>query len=420
MKTKLLNNIGLKVISFVAAVIIWMIIVNVDDAVTTKTITVPVQEINADDLESVGKTYEVVSGETATFKVRGRTSVLRDLENSDFKATADLSKLSATGAVWVDITTSDKVKNVEIVSNNNVYQVATENLINKQYSVNVRTRGTVAAGYYLGNVSATPNMISISGSETKISNIKEVVVVVDVSGYSSNITKTDLSPVVYALNGDIMDTDRLTMDTKSIDVNITMLRTKSVPVNVKFTGNAHEGYVVVSKDSAASDIEIAGQKEDLDKIDSIEMVCDLDNTTKSIEETLLYKNFLPDGITLADGDLETSGVAVKVVVEPIIEKEITLSADNIALQNASAGFTYSWESEPTVMVRGAKSVLDTLDPSTIKLRCDVGNFRSGVFYVLVNAIGTKDVQVQDALYMTLKVTEVEMPETEADSDKNGL
>ena len=58
MKKKLLNNIGLKLISVLVAMLIWLVITNIDDATTTETITLPIQEINAEDLESYGMMYQ--------------------------------------------------------------------------------------------------------------------------------------------------------------------------------------------------------------------------------------------------------------------------------------------------------------------------------------------------------------------------
>ena len=58
MKKKLLNNIGLKLISVLVAMLIWLVITNIDDATTTETITLPIQEINAEDLENLFMFYE--------------------------------------------------------------------------------------------------------------------------------------------------------------------------------------------------------------------------------------------------------------------------------------------------------------------------------------------------------------------------
>ena len=57
MKKKITNNLGMKLLSILAATIIWLIIVNVDDAVTTKKLTLAVQETNTNAVTDENYTY---------------------------------------------------------------------------------------------------------------------------------------------------------------------------------------------------------------------------------------------------------------------------------------------------------------------------------------------------------------------------
>ena len=96
-----LNNIGIKIGSVFFALLIWMIIINIDDPYKTRTFSVNVETINESALQSVNKVYEVIDGSTASVKVRGKKSVVDKLEASDIRATADLSDLSAVNAVAI-------------------------------------------------------------------------------------------------------------------------------------------------------------------------------------------------------------------------------------------------------------------------------------------------------------------------------
>lgn len=407
MKKKLLNNFGLKLISLVIAIMVWLIIVNINDAYDTKSITLAVQEINAEDLEGIGKTYEVVSGSVATAKIRARASVLKDLDEDDFRATADLSKLSDTGAVWVDITAKDYVSSeVEIIPDNNVYKVVTENLIEKQFSVVIKTTGEVANGYYLGEAKATPVLVNIKGSETKISNIKEVAVTLDVENCSSNISREGIELVVYALNGDPMDTSRLTISHETVDVAITMLRTKTVPVKLTFKGEPADGYTIVSKESAEDKVLVAGTKEDLDNISVLEMECDLTGATESIEQTILYRDFLPENIHLAEGDADTSGVAVNVVIDPITSRTIDIPFDDVELEGASESYEYILNGDidtVAVTITGAKSLVDAVKPKDLNVSVDVSSYSAGVYTILLNVETDSPVTVKDYQHTTIQI-----------------
>ena len=90
MKKKLIDNLSLKLVSVVLAIICWFVVMNISDYVMTVRIyDIPVEEINGEVLSGLDKVYDIVSGDTVDMIVKGRRSVVSKLEASDFVATAD-------------------------------------------------------------------------------------------------------------------------------------------------------------------------------------------------------------------------------------------------------------------------------------------------------------------------------------------
>ena len=52
MKDVVLHNIGIKVLSLIGALFVWLIIINIDDPYKTKVFQVPVETINESALQS--------------------------------------------------------------------------------------------------------------------------------------------------------------------------------------------------------------------------------------------------------------------------------------------------------------------------------------------------------------------------------
>ena len=77
MKTKLLNNLLLKLLSVAAAMVLWLIVVNIDDPITDVSFrNIKVDIVNADILADQGQVYRVVEGtDTVDLTVYARTSV---------------------------------------------------------------------------------------------------------------------------------------------------------------------------------------------------------------------------------------------------------------------------------------------------------------------------------------------------------
>lgn len=60
---------------------------------------------NQESLEKVGKVYEVLNNtDTVTVYATGRNSVIKELDNSDFRVSADLENLNDMGTVQYVVT----------------------------------------------------------------------------------------------------------------------------------------------------------------------------------------------------------------------------------------------------------------------------------------------------------------------------
>jgi hypothetical protein len=147
MKERLTRNAGLKILSLLVAFLVWVVILNVDDPVIPKTFRdIPVTTINENALVQKDKVYEVVSGDTVDVQVKAKRSVMETLDNTDFQAVADLSKLSIVYAVPINVSVPGYGDRVEIGKENYTMQVSLEDLQEKQLKINVVTSGTVAEG----------------------------------------------------------------------------------------------------------------------------------------------------------------------------------------------------------------------------------------------------------------------------------
>lgn len=117
MKTKLVNNLLLKILSVLAAILLWLIVVNIDDAVTSKQIrNVKVSMLNTNVLTEQGQMCRVEDGtDVVDLTVYARRSVLDKLKASDFSATADLKKdLRYDSMVKIDVAYTGSQKSTDI------------------------------------------------------------------------------------------------------------------------------------------------------------------------------------------------------------------------------------------------------------------------------------------------------------------
>ena len=93
MKLNLTDNLFLKVLSVLTAIILWLIVVVISDAEGTDTFPLEVTLKNTDVVTENGKVFWVEDGSNyVKLTVRARRSILEDLKSTDFILTADMEK----------------------------------------------------------------------------------------------------------------------------------------------------------------------------------------------------------------------------------------------------------------------------------------------------------------------------------------
>ena len=268
---------------------------------------------NEDALRSVHKVYEIVEGGTATVRVRGRRSVVDNLDASDIKATADLSELSAVNSV--DIKPSLKIatsSDVELECTQ-VLKVSLEDMETKQVKVTVETEGTPAEGYTVGSCNAKPNVIEVSGGESVIDRIATVKVTLNVNGASDSFLK-NLEPAAYDKKGNKIISSTLSFEKKTIRVKARLLQNKTIPVKIHIKGKVANGYEYVDATCVPEEIEIAGSARKLASISRLDIPIDVTGLTSDssdLERDIEVVNYLPDGITIPE---EYQKISVKIYV----------------------------------------------------------------------------------------------------------
>lgn len=412
MKNRILNHLGLKLVSLLLAVIVWIIVANVDDYKTTKQIYgIEIEFVNGDAITEKNKVYEVPEGTTVDIVVKGRRKVLEALSADDFRAIADLSKMSITDAVAVDVfaVSSSVAKELTISYTNNSVLVAVENKIEKQLPITVRANSNVAEGFAIRNKMATPNLITVKGAESIVNTIDEVVVNVDVSGAQHSLTAS-AEPVFLDVNDGVIDSTKFEYDVNTVDVTVEILKTKQLSVKVKTTGEPKENYVIASIDYQPTSILVVGENADLAKVDEI-IIDDIDvtNCTSDLETSVVIADYLPEGITLAE---DMSEIMIKVIVERVEERSIPLDAGDINIVGKEEGkqYTLVGPKEHIIKVKGLKEQLDSLSVFSFIPSIDVTGYGIGTHTFTVNLKEIKGIELLEDVTVELEISILEQEE----------
>ena len=327
MKKGLMNNWGLKILSFLLAVMLWLIVVNIDDPVTTQTFNnIPVVVTNAEVLAATNQTYQIEDGtQNVSVTVRAKRSVLNKIKADNIKATADMKELTLQTQIPISVEiTGVSYESVEVSPRN--LQVKLEDEETKKFPIVPKTTGTVRDGYTLGEIQAVPEMVSIRGPKSVIDSISKVEASVSVSGLSEDVvTKSEL--VLYDSDNNVIDQSLLAnnLGTEGVSVSVQVLETKSVKVEFDTSQiTAADGYSVSDIKYEPDHLNVTGRAEELKKLKKISVpasALNMSGLTSKTETVVDITDYLPDDISLTD---ENAG---SVVVTVGIDKDGTKSYD---------------------------------------------------------------------------------------------
>ena len=382
---------------------------NVDDYKTTKKISdIEIEFINGESITDNNMVYEVPEGTSVDIIVKGRRKVVENLSSMDFRAVADLSKMSVTNAVPVVVTANNASvsRDLTISYTDSAVNVAVEKKIESQLAITVRTSSEVADGYAISSKTPTPNLITVKGAESVIDMINEVVVDVDVQGADSNLTATS-TPVFLSKSGEAIDPNKFEYDIKSVDVTIEIAKTKELAVRIKTSGDVRDGYAISSIDYQPTSILVVGDSADLAKVDEI-VIDDIDVTDchEDMETSIAIEDSLPSGITIADN---TEEVMVKIGIEELAEKSLILTGDAINIVGKSSDYSYTFVGNTTfpLKVKGLKDKLDSLKVTNMIPSIDATGYGPGTYTFTVSLKEISGVEVQEDIIVQLQIKENE-------------
>lgn len=381
---KLTSNWGLKLASLIFAVIVWFLVTNINDPVTSVRYTnIPVTLKNTNLITDQGQVYTVLDNTDtiSAVTIYAPRSIIDSLSQNNIVATADIQDLSSLNTVSINVSTnkySDKIEN--IATSNDVVKLSVERKAYKSLQITATTSGTLSDGYVIGDVSTGQNMIRINGPESVVQSVQTAAVDVDVTGFTSDII-TNADIVLYDADGNQVDTSQISMNAKAVNVNVTIYETKYVPLKFAVKGEPASGYALTGQiDANPEQILIAGKSSTISSINEITVDdegLDVSGLTSNLSYTVDVTDYLPSGVILGDEDYNGT-VAVVVHIESISEETFDVNIGNITIAGEVDGYSAKIDESEydtvSLTLAGFTSVLQNVSANSLNGTVDVNSY----------------------------------------------
>lgn len=388
MKKIIFNNIGLKILALLIAVIVWWVVMNIDDPLVKKTINgVSVELRNDDDLIDKGYIYEVESGNVIAITVWAPESVAKELKSSDFIAYADLSQLSPltdTANITVECVKSDVKNDIkEITSKIQVVKLSIDNKQTAEVPVTTAIVGNPAENYVIGDISISQNKIDITGAASVIEKIVRAEIKYDVSNMMQSVNEM-VTPVFYDENNNVVDTGAIQLSRNSLRLSVVINPTKWIGITINPSVTVADDYKMVGYSLSFDQVKIAGTQESLANISAIDLPSDaieLTDVTESQDCVVNLASYLKASYKIVSG---TTELTVHIDIEPMVVKSYIVRKNGIAVNNLGDGLEAQIEdSYIEVQVKAIQEVHDSFNMDVLNPNIDLKGYGPGEYEVPV-------------------------------------
>ena len=429
------NNFELKLLAIVISCGLWFMVDSITDPVERKVFNnIPVEIINTELITNEGKVYEVLDGtDTVNVTAIGKSSVFDYVSRDDLKAVADLSELTFMNTVGIRVSSARNNSELEFRTNIDNVKLAIEKMDRDQKVINVSTSGEPASGYVVGGITPSQNVVRYSGPESLINQIDHIDAVININGYSSDINTTADLKIYDADNNEIKNSS-IKLNITTVDVAVSILATKIVPLSFVVPDEPASGYVVNGEMlSVPETVVIAGRSGVLDGVSRIvvsDPALSVEDLTESKTAIVNIRKYLPTGVQFADSSFN-GNVSVTIGIEPLVTKELKVPSRNFAAgntpENLNVTLKEAKEQETyTIRISGTsaaveavqeESVIGVVDMDSLLQKLELTEWSAGVYQGDLTFNLPDTVTLEKPYQMTVVLEEIEQ---EPDAEMNNI
>ncbi len=397
MRDFLSNEIALKVISVIVALVMWMYVMNEKNPQVTYVIRdVPVKLVNMNEdrftLKDSSQEFFI------NVKVRGRRSIVVDLKPEDIDARANmLGRMEGKNLIPIRVSVPNNVELVDFSPRE--ISIDLDKVVEEQFPVAVDLVGTPVKGYAAATPVVKPEAVVIRGPRSLLNSIKKVVCRVDISDKSTAITS---NLPLRVLDDKGQNIKGVSIEPKMVEVTVPIVPVKRVSVKPDIRGNLADGFTIKDITCNPRFVEVTADKEVLETLESISTEpLSVQNSNRSIVRQL--KLILPDNVKLLREDENT--VTVTVEIEGSSLKTLNFSSNEIILENLPNNATGTVEqSDISLTIRGPNGSINGIGKSSVKLYADVSGLSEGEHTVNLKTEIVEPYTIIDIRPSNIKVT----------------
>ena len=375
------NNLGLKIVSVIFAIILWgfvMTEINPPKEKEFKSLDLKYQNNNSlseKGLTIKGSLEDILDKVDIT--VEADPDYLYLITEENINAYVDLSVINRSGEQSVAIKASSSIGTVVDINPKTV-MLNVEDYITRTVPVAYEFKNLPDDSYYVSQPVITPESVEIKGARSFVEQVSSAVCYIDMHEVTEDIKET-ISLVLRDEEGEILDPVEYSEEVPSVIVDVVVLPQKRVPINLKgaIVGleDVADGFIVTNYYAEPTTVLVAAEQSILDTILDVQVET-IDITGVKTDQSI-QTNIKPISDVIITNEAQTLTVNVEVRAE---ETTQIFQAVEIEVRNLGEGLAATVGPKTVkVVVTDEALAVTNLKNRDIKLYIDVEGKEPGEY-----------------------------------------
>lgn len=386
------KDFTIKILSLIAAVIIWFVVSvsaypTIDRVIYNVPVTVEMQGTYAEahNFQVVGQNVTMVN-----VYIKGERGEIGDLTSDELKVTASAENvINADGyslPLEVECTSGKSFSITKIAPSDQpgaaieYVTVDFDEIITKEITIRpLMDNVHIAQGYIsdADDVVIAPDRIEITGPKDEIDKINDAYFYIEAEGeLSETYEYTAVDPVIYSSGIPISEGDEIAFSRNSFNVSVPILRKQTLPLTVTIS-NAPESFdsdaYMEKLEFSVKELEVAAPADAAKDIPSLSIgTIDMREVDIGSVFTFSTADFLPEGYQNLSG-IDT--ISVTCPSEGLYKITMTIRGSSVQVVNAPPQFDYNIiTSGFTLFFIGSEESIEKLSYIDVVSKIDLINY----------------------------------------------
>ncbi|WP_297422526.1 CdaR family protein [Clostridium sp.] len=361
-----------KIVCLLLSFGLWLYISNVENPSRSYDLrNIPVELINENSVADAK--FAIVNKQqyTVDLILEGPSSEVLKVKKEDFKIVADMSVYALkSGENTIPVQIVSYPENINIKNNGFLgIKVNLEELTQKQFTIKSKVKVNYKENIYEKQQTINPQTVTVTGGKSSIERISDAIITGEEKDVDKNRENDYSIKLVDSLGNEITNVEP---DNKTAKLSIEVTNGKVVPINLKTTGTVPQGFILDGYDLSKNNVNILGDSQNLDKIQSIDTE-PMDISSLKSDSEMNVKLILPEGIAVQDG-------------EGIIDVKFRIKKEESATKNLVCNIQYSNLNEAfsldnpnltaNVTLTGTQADLDKITPQNVSIVLDLSTVKA--------------------------------------------